>query len=144
MKKILIPTFISLTILLLLIALRARQSQENSTSIKPLQVDKPGATLSTTKDKNGYEYVSGEIIVIFEDGTTYKQVKELFLSKGLTNFKSNYPGRDSKNFDDQFMLEFWDSFIVSVNPGQEKTIVDDLNKENIVRAASTNGIIKGT
>ena len=93
-----------------------------------------------TQDTN--DYVPGEILVTFNEGTTYAQGKQLFQTIGVTEYKNGYWVSTNKTATDDTLLTIRDLFTLQVTQGNEDQLIETLNNQAIVRGAFKNFIGK--
>ncbi len=86
------------------------------------------APIEVSIDKSNY--VEGEVLVVFQSGTTREQAQGVFAKYEITNYKRLTPDSD--------ILSSLDIFVVVVSPGLENEVVTKLKGESMIRSATLN------
>lgn len=98
-----------------------------------------GGVIKTSNQNNVSQFVSGEVLVMFSQGTTYKQAKDLLNSLGVTEFENGYYTAMKIDLSDDMVVDK-SVFTLLTIPGKEDELINKLSNENIVKTASKNFI----
>lgn len=98
-----------------------------------------GGVNKTSNQNNDGQFVSGEVLVMFNQGTTYKQAKDLLNSLGVTEFENGYYKTMKIDLSDDMVVDKGVFKLLTI-PGKEDELINKLSSENIVKTASKNFI----
>lgn len=98
----------------------------------------------SSETTNQASYVPGEVIVTFNDNTTYKQAKDLLNRFSISNFENSYWSATNKTPTDKTLLSRVDIIKIKTTPGKEGELINKLSKESIIRTATKNYLLQIT
>jgi hypothetical protein len=87
---------------------------------------------------NQMNYVNGEVLVIFNEGATYKEAVDLLKSNKLSIIENGYWKANNLNPLPDTVLHVQDIFTVKVPPGSEARVASALRQSNLVRVVDLN------
>ena len=90
---------------------------------------------------NTSNYVQGELIVTFNNGTTYKEAKDFFTNNGISTWTEDYWTATKFIPTDDTSLTTIDMFKIDVPAGKEDEFIAKLSGDKIIRAVSKNFIL---
>jgi hypothetical protein len=93
-----------------------------------------------TKSIN-YDFVKGEVLVVFRENIKYSQAKQLFESLNVVSYSNGYWDSIKKIPSDETLLSKLDLFTVKVRVGDEEKMAEVFRKSSIVENAALNGIL---
>ena len=96
--------------------------------------------LNKTKLNHSDEYASGQIIVTFKEGITYKQASQLFQKIGATIIENDYWKSKNETPNETAVISGIGFFLIRVSPGTEDKIIQELQDVDIVKGASKNAV----
>lgn len=94
------------------------------------------APVEVMVDKSNF--VTGEILVAFQTGTTYKAAKEVFAKYEITDYENIILKSSGKEITDDLVLQSTDIFEAHVAEGKENELVTRLKAESSIRSATLN------
>lgn len=115
------------------------------TILKTESIPTPEVTMEpTTEPVVSENYIKGEILVTFNEGSILKQAKDIFEKYGITTWTQDYWKASNFVPDDSTILKNIDIFKLKIPSGTEDEYIKRISSEKIVRAVLKNFVLNTT